>query len=30
MTAGYETLSQLKPEIYQEFERKGDKLRSRH
>lgn len=26
MTAGYETLSQLKPENYQEFERKGDKL----
>ena len=26
MTAGYETLSQLKPETYQEFERKGDKL----
>lgn len=26
MTAGYETLSQLKPENYQEFGRKGDKL----
>ncbi len=26
MTAGYETISQLKPENYVEFERKGDKL----
>ena len=26
MTAGYETLSQLTPESYQEFERKGDML----
>lgn len=26
MTAGYETLSQLKPEHYKEFERKGDRL----
>ncbi|WP_428909293.1 glutamate-1-semialdehyde 2,1-aminomutase [Niallia sp. Krafla_26] len=26
MTAGYETISQLKPEDYKEFERKGDKL----
>jgi glutamate-1-semialdehyde 2,1-aminomutase len=26
MTAGYETISQLTPEHYEEFERKGDKL----
>ena len=26
MTAGYETLSQLTPENYKEFERKGDRL----
>ena len=26
MTAGYETLSQLRPENYQEFGRKGDRL----
>ena len=29
MTAGYETLTQLTPETYDEFNRKGDKLRSR-
>nr|WP_295971467.1 glutamate-1-semialdehyde 2,1-aminomutase [uncultured Bacillus sp.] len=28
MTAGYETLSQLTPEDYQEFERKGDRLQA--
>ncbi|WP_338470419.1 glutamate-1-semialdehyde 2,1-aminomutase [Niallia sp. XMNu-256] len=28
MTAGYETISQLKPEDYTEFERKGDKLQA--
>lgn len=28
MTAGYETISQLTPEVYKEFERKGDRLQA--